>query len=357
MASVWQRAVYKPPKKIISKAKIWNRRTAPMHYNLKYTWVPQPLVHNAVNQLFNEKSYRDFHKDSQQLFVKDFREGIKEETKKHLFEETKSRLIETVSDVKGEFLFQTQLPEEVYDSSAMLDYGGNLENDSAIDRDSIMSSLDGSSVASFSSQDERDNQSLGSYYDPETKSVISRGSKSQLNKPKDHQKATDKDQSSKKPGETPKKETRARDKKGKTSTKKLQLGESGEKEQTFLSQPPATGGMVATSSTTKKSGQLQIRSQSYSNLVIGNSNIYSPSGMSVQSTGVSLRHNLSQPSINFPEFIHETQPGKLVKSKDVLETSANTIVVQNEEMHRKFRYRPLGRNDAKIDPMHPYGWR
>jgi hypothetical protein len=357
MASVWQRAVYKPPKKIISKAKIWNRRTAPMHYNLKYTWVPQPLVHNAVNQLFNEKSFRDFHKESQRLFVKDFREGIKEETKKHLFEDTKSRLVETVSDVKGEFLFQTQLPEEAYDSSAMLDYGGNLENDSAVDRDSIVSSLDESSAASFSSQDERDNQSLGSYYDPDTKSVISRGSKSQLSKPRDHQKTAVKDQSSKKPGETPKKETRAKGKKGKTSTKRSQPGESEEKGQTFLSQPPARGDTVATSSTAKKGDQLQIRSRSHSNLVIGNSNIYSPSGMSVQSTGVSLRHNLSQPSINFPDFMDETQPGKLVKSKDVFETSNNTIVVQNEEMHRKFRYRPLGRNDAKIDPMHPYGWR
>eukprot|EP01031_Cornospumella_fuschlensis_P036516 gene36516-44298_t len=44
---VWSRALFRPPKEIVSRLNIRPRRKE--NYKLKYEWIPQPLVHNAVN--------------------------------------------------------------------------------------------------------------------------------------------------------------------------------------------------------------------------------------------------------------------------------------------------------------------
>lgn len=49
--SVWGRQVYKPPKEIKSRARVWAVRPR-QHYKLRYTWLPQPMLRPAVGKVF-----------------------------------------------------------------------------------------------------------------------------------------------------------------------------------------------------------------------------------------------------------------------------------------------------------------
>jgi predicted nuclease with TOPRIM domain len=90
MVSVWKRAVYKKPKEHLPKVVVWNK-PAPQHYHFKYTWIPQPLVNNAVHELYYDRSYREISKETKELVIE------KKITKKQLDKDRKSQLIDIVA--------------------------------------------------------------------------------------------------------------------------------------------------------------------------------------------------------------------------------------------------------------------
>ena len=56
-----------------------SKRRDEEHYSLKYSWVPQPLLHDAVNHLYYERTFRDVHRESRVLDARDFHEEIARE--------------------------------------------------------------------------------------------------------------------------------------------------------------------------------------------------------------------------------------------------------------------------------------
>eukprot|EP00981_Chlorochromonas_danica_P001633 scaffold351_cov162-Ochromonas_danica.AAC.18 len=55
---LWSRSLYQPAKEAVSKLALRPRQRS-AHYRLQYTWIPQPLVHNAVNNIYLTKhAYR-----------------------------------------------------------------------------------------------------------------------------------------------------------------------------------------------------------------------------------------------------------------------------------------------------------
>jgi hypothetical protein len=49
--SVWSRSVYKPPKEVKSRARVWAVKPK-RHYKLRYSWLPQPMLQSAAARVF-----------------------------------------------------------------------------------------------------------------------------------------------------------------------------------------------------------------------------------------------------------------------------------------------------------------
>jgi hypothetical protein len=80
MENVWKRSLNVKPKEISSKVVVW-QRPVPQYYHLKYTWIPQPLVHNAVHEVFYDRSHRDLKKDTKES-MKPQHETVQEKERK-----------------------------------------------------------------------------------------------------------------------------------------------------------------------------------------------------------------------------------------------------------------------------------
>jgi hypothetical protein len=62
-ADLWSRSLYAPPKDTIRHVPVRLSRRK-QHYRLKYQWIPQPLVHNAVNNLYHQRRYSASHRSA-----------------------------------------------------------------------------------------------------------------------------------------------------------------------------------------------------------------------------------------------------------------------------------------------------
>jgi hypothetical protein len=59
-------------------------------------------------------------------------------------------------------------------------------------------------------------------------------------------------------------------------------------------------------------------------------------------SGLSIQHNLSFSSITFPKFMKTWKPRELTKGQRILQSSMETVQYQKETKNRKFRYKPVG---------------
>ena len=105
---MWKsRSLYKPRKVVEPKVVVW-KRPAQKHYKLKYSWLPQPLVHNAVNNLYYDKTVKDFYSDARRRNVTNFRKELLQGKDRYLFNYERSSLTEQLQQ-DGLHLPQQQL--------------------------------------------------------------------------------------------------------------------------------------------------------------------------------------------------------------------------------------------------------
>jgi hypothetical protein len=108
---MWRsRSLFKPRKAIEPKVVVWKRPTQ-KHYKLKYSWLPQPLVHNAVNNLYYDKTVKDFYSDARKRNVTNFRKELLQDKERHLFNRERSSLTEQVEHQDG-----LLLPQQLFSS-------------------------------------------------------------------------------------------------------------------------------------------------------------------------------------------------------------------------------------------------
>ena len=108
---MWRsRSLFKPRKAIEPKVVVWKRPTQ-KHYKLKYNWLPQPLVHNAVNNLYYDKTVKDFYSDARRRNITNFRKELLQDKERHLFNRERSSLTEQVEQQDGSIL-----PQQLFSS-------------------------------------------------------------------------------------------------------------------------------------------------------------------------------------------------------------------------------------------------
>jgi len=95
---MWRsRALYKPNKNYVNKLGVWPRPPA-KHYKLRYTWIPQPLLHNAVNNLYHEKTVWEYRKDASESNTNDFKKEILQGKASYQRKVEKSTMLSIVDD-------------------------------------------------------------------------------------------------------------------------------------------------------------------------------------------------------------------------------------------------------------------
>ncbi|KAJ1441104.1 hypothetical protein B484DRAFT_415253 [Ochromonadaceae sp. CCMP2298] len=94
---MWRsRSTYIPKKEVVAKVVVWPKASR-QHYQLKYTWIPQPLVHNAVNDLFYEKTVRDYRLQSRVNNNSDFRKDVNQDSERYQKKLEMSSMLSIVS--------------------------------------------------------------------------------------------------------------------------------------------------------------------------------------------------------------------------------------------------------------------
>ena len=149
-AEVWSRSLYRPRQPSLPRVVVWPRRKASEHYSLRYQWIPQPLVHNAVNNLYYARTYRDFRMDSLGRYLQegDFHEEVARGLGASVVRETQNSLTQIVTGTEqpievgiegdGQSIgAQSELTDErglqyVYDDGS----AGDSEGESVFDPDS-----------------------------------------------------------------------------------------------------------------------------------------------------------------------------------------------------------------------------
>lgn len=95
---MWRsRSLYKPSKKAVTKLGVWPRPPK-QNYKLRYTWIPQPLLHNAVNNLYHEKTVWEYRKDAVENNPHDFKKEILQSKQRYQKKIEKSTMLSVVSD-------------------------------------------------------------------------------------------------------------------------------------------------------------------------------------------------------------------------------------------------------------------
>lgn len=95
---MWRsRSVYKAGQDAILHTKLWPKRPK-MSYKLRYTWIPQPLLHNAVNNLYYEKTVWDYRKEFTDNNPYDFKKEILQGKESYQKKVEKSSMLSLVSD-------------------------------------------------------------------------------------------------------------------------------------------------------------------------------------------------------------------------------------------------------------------
>jgi len=93
---MWRsRSLFKPRKAVEPKVVVW-KRPARRHYKLKYTWLPQPLMHNAANNLYYDKTVKDFYSDARRRNVTNFRKELLQGKERNVYNQERSGLSEQV---------------------------------------------------------------------------------------------------------------------------------------------------------------------------------------------------------------------------------------------------------------------
>jgi hypothetical protein len=95
---MWRsRSVYKVSKDAAVKVGVWPRKPK-QNYKLRYTWVPQPLLHNAVNNLYYEKTVWDFRRESAETNEYDYKKEIREGKPKRRAKQEKTSMLAIVGE-------------------------------------------------------------------------------------------------------------------------------------------------------------------------------------------------------------------------------------------------------------------
>lgn len=98
---MWRsRSVYRAGKEAIKQAKVWPKKPK-INYKLRYTWIPQPLVHNAVNNLYYEKTVWEYRKESSTNNPYDFKKDIRESKDSFQKKVEQSSMLSLVDDSKA----------------------------------------------------------------------------------------------------------------------------------------------------------------------------------------------------------------------------------------------------------------
>lgn len=287
MKSLWRRSVSKKSQQFYNqkflggKMSLSQRRKIPLRYYLKYTWIPQPLIHNAVHEVFYDRSHQDLRNETKELYSE------RDLTEKQQQRQMRDQMINIVSP-----------PPPIRESTMMKE--SDLQS---LAEESMMSSLHSLSSESL--------EEGGSFYDPETRSVVMRSRTKQ-----------------------PKKVMHPSD-----VIREEKSEEEFDDEYDRLNHE-------STSLFTREGGVGSPSSQM----------IYE---MPSSTTAISLRHNLSSNSISFPDFMQtvKANPRTLTKGRFVLESSTDTVTYNKQKKNRKFQYRPIIRKkESKVNPIHTYDW-
>jgi hypothetical protein len=101
---MWRsRSSYKVSKDAAVKVGVWPRKPKP-HYKLRYTWIPQPLVHNAANNIYYEKTVSEHRQHVAEMNAVDYRTEIKQSKQKYQQKLEKSSMLSIVADSNRETL-------------------------------------------------------------------------------------------------------------------------------------------------------------------------------------------------------------------------------------------------------------
>lgn len=304
--SVWKRSVFVPKKKIVSKVVVWPKKT-PGHYSFKYSWIPQPLVHNAVNSHYYTKSKDRTHstttlsrpqspENASQLLPKteSYQLSQTQQSMYHLV--TNSLVDNEESEFESPSISPVLSPSRSIKPTASRsnvlhrsshDNGGWLQSEEAMDDNRTF-------LSSLSAWDQ-----------------ITEG------------------------------QTRSQ---GKVITS---IDELDEENRSQYSKSKLDSFSIP------ESRGYQQYSQFDSESGVGS--------RQEQANNISLFDSMElyQPSKSFEEFVTIMKPGEISKQKPVLTSTHTTAGVRNhKETRRKFAYRPpIFRKDAKINPVHDYEWR
>lgn len=90
------RNIYKPKKKIVAKVVVWPQKPL-KNYRLKYTWLPQPMLHNAVNNLYYDKSVADFYLSKQTTQEDHYQTDLNREKPRYIQTVNQLNMMNTVS--------------------------------------------------------------------------------------------------------------------------------------------------------------------------------------------------------------------------------------------------------------------
>jgi hypothetical protein len=365
LENVWKRSLYVKPKEISSKVVVW-QRPVPQHYHLKYTWIPQPLVHNAVHEVFYDRSHRDLKKETKES-MKPQHETVQEKERK-----LKEQLISIVSPPPVEKPMNEPSMEDF--PNYFYETGNTLEEGSQV-----------SSVSSNASPVME--RKSGLFYDPETRSILSRADGPGKPLKKKAGSITFLSDSLQQLEEQKQQEKeRKRVRRQESHENSVDNGEEGGDEAvSFLSESQRQFSALSQRSKSSWHSQSSQRSLMTTEDINSRSNNNNETRekkatnrrsrsmnemeskemeeefMNQQQdpslSGLSIQHNLSSNSITFPKFMKTWKPRELTKGQRILQSSIETVQYQKETKNRKFRYKPVGSKYAQITPTHPFEFR
>jgi hypothetical protein len=307
LENVWSRSVYQKRPPSISRVST-SRRKTPAHYSFKYSWIPQPLLHNAVNNLYYEKTFRDFNRESIALFRRDFHKEIRDDLPATVSTQLQNELLRVVES-------DLDYDEPTHPIDERLSDKQSLAEASELSQ-SIMLDEDDSSVFSPTSIASKSRRSRPQQEGDRT---IVRSLKG------DDRQAWSISASSRP-----------------SNSQKLQ---SHDLENSIISDDLSifdhnmshdSGGLFLTSLTQGLSAPVAATAR-----------------------GKNIRVALPPPR-DLDDFIQSQVPGKLLQPSTTLQSTSEHIVFEGVQRHKKFRYRPPLTVGAKISPeipTHAYGFR
>ena len=115
---MWRsRRLYQAKAPPMPKVVVWPRSPR-QHYKLRYGWLPQHMVHNAVNNVYYDLTMQDFRAEAEErrLAVSDFKAEVRRAKPRRVLRERMSTMLTLVPEGGEDVVFGTRVGTHDYDA-------------------------------------------------------------------------------------------------------------------------------------------------------------------------------------------------------------------------------------------------